>query len=425
MPEKNGRVWYSVSKCKKCGTVRVTGKGACRLCSSEQQKAYNSTPERKLHSAKKSAEYKLVHAEELRIKRKLYNESPERKKHAKEWHKAYYPKRLDKLREKSAERAKAKEATLVAMKLQTVSFKLPLLHGVVYRITNKLNGKAYIGVTNNIKERWAAHKSAAKIEKPAPISCAIRKYGYDNFLFEIVFTMFDYMADRDYYEKLFIADEGTYSIGYNTTKGGGYRAVGRRKRKDYTGQTIKTWTIMSDADDRIGADGRADRQVNVQCICGAQAVALLSNVKGKQHIKCNCESKKQYYRKIDYTGQRFGALTVLEDAVDAPESSRIVNCLCDCGTTKEIIIQHLLGEGTKTCGCQQIFFKREVCIKGVTYYNVREAACKLNVCISTIHKWLACGRNDSRYIDPPTRNGRIKSTGPCAGHAHTEQTKLN
>ena len=61
----------------------------------------------------------------------------------------------------------------------------------IYCYTNKQNGKKYVGQTNNIKRRYKQHKddsfanySDARYNQA--IHCAIRKYGLDNFDFEIL-----------------------------------------------------------------------------------------------------------------------------------------------------------------------------------------------------------------------------------------------
>jgi group I intron endonuclease len=59
----------------------------------------------------------------------------------------------------------------------------------VYKITNLINGKVYIGKTNDLKKRWSAHKCDAKKpqkRKHAPILAAINKYGVENFSMESV-----------------------------------------------------------------------------------------------------------------------------------------------------------------------------------------------------------------------------------------------
>ena len=55
----------------------------------------------------------------------------------------------------------------------------------LYQITNLINGKIYIGQTNNITKRWSNHKCANSPDMA--IARAIRKYGVENFKFEVLF----------------------------------------------------------------------------------------------------------------------------------------------------------------------------------------------------------------------------------------------
>ena len=59
----------------------------------------------------------------------------------------------------------------------------------IYKITNLINNKIYIGQSVDIKKRWATHKRQAFIkgkEYDKYLYRAIRKYGIDNFSFEII-----------------------------------------------------------------------------------------------------------------------------------------------------------------------------------------------------------------------------------------------
>ncbi len=58
----------------------------------------------------------------------------------------------------------------------------------VYQITNLINNKKYIGITNNYIKRWSNHKSGNS--KNMVIGRAIEKYGIENFKFEILFDNF-------------------------------------------------------------------------------------------------------------------------------------------------------------------------------------------------------------------------------------------
>lgn len=57
----------------------------------------------------------------------------------------------------------------------------------LYRITNLVNGKIYIGQTLDPKNRWESHILAANTNKPIQlISKKIKQYGKDNFTFDII-----------------------------------------------------------------------------------------------------------------------------------------------------------------------------------------------------------------------------------------------
>ncbi len=58
----------------------------------------------------------------------------------------------------------------------------------IYKIENKINGKIYIGQSNNIKTRWIQHLSALNngIHNNRHLQCAWNKYGESNFEFSVI-----------------------------------------------------------------------------------------------------------------------------------------------------------------------------------------------------------------------------------------------
>jgi len=97
--------------------------------------------------------------------------------------------------------------------------------GYIYKITNIINGKLYIGQTVDYSRRVKSHKSAAlKLSNGESVYGhlyrAMVKYGINNFTFEQLFIVFD-AADLNTYEMLFIAELSTLSEGYNCNVGGG------------------------------------------------------------------------------------------------------------------------------------------------------------------------------------------------------------
>lgn len=94
---------------------------------------------------------------------------------------------------------------------------------IVYKITNKINNKVYIGLTTqSLKYRWGRHVTEAR----NPNNCkhlykAMRKYGENNFMIEIIEETDDFQKLGElerYYIKLF--DSTNPQRGYNLTCGG-------------------------------------------------------------------------------------------------------------------------------------------------------------------------------------------------------------
>lgn len=60
----------------------------------------------------------------------------------------------------------------------------------IYLITNQVNKKVYIGQSQNIELRWKAHRNRPfnpnSVDYEKPLYRAIRKYGLDNFTFQIL-----------------------------------------------------------------------------------------------------------------------------------------------------------------------------------------------------------------------------------------------
>lgn len=96
------------------------------------------------------------------------------------------------------------------------------IHGI-YRITNIVNGKIYIGQTLNPSKRWSLHKSESKKDKPSmAINYAMKKYGIHNFTFEIIASCLDLQSANDTEEIIIVQEKShvKYGMGYNVSNGG-------------------------------------------------------------------------------------------------------------------------------------------------------------------------------------------------------------
>src|ERR1700722_3132659 len=102
----------------------------------------------------------------------------------------------------------------------------------LYRITNLINGKIYIGQSVSPESRWRAHRRASEDPEWA-IHYAMRKYGINNFEFEVIAsgilpcTCLPGIAglcqdDANYEETFFVAYYDSFigdGKGYNETLG--------------------------------------------------------------------------------------------------------------------------------------------------------------------------------------------------------------
>jgi group I intron endonuclease len=88
----------------------------------------------------------------------------------------------------------------------------------LYQITNLINGKIYIGKTNNITKRWSNHRCGNSPNMV--IAKAIQKYGKENFKFEILYRNIS-IDEIDELEIQTIKDKNCrVPNGYNVAKGG-------------------------------------------------------------------------------------------------------------------------------------------------------------------------------------------------------------
>lgn len=93
----------------------------------------------------------------------------------------------------------------------------------IYKIENKLNGKFYIGQSNNIERRFQEHQTKGK-ESRIPVDVAIQKYGKENFIFSVVEeTTLDKLNEAEEY---WIKKLNAIEKGYNCSEGGSQQSIG-------------------------------------------------------------------------------------------------------------------------------------------------------------------------------------------------------
>lgn len=134
----------------------------------------------------------------------------------------------------------------------------------IYVITNQINGKQYIGKTNDsIEKRWKEHIHDSKrrnlIEK-RPLYSAMNKYGIENFTVEqIEECPYETANEREQY---WIKKLDTYSNGYNATIGGDGKIL--YDYKEIANDYLELGTVRATAR-YVGCDTDTVRKACVNC----------------------------------------------------------------------------------------------------------------------------------------------------------------
>ena len=109
----------------------------------------------------------------------------------------------------------------------------------IYKITNKINGKVYIGQSVNIEHRWKVHLSRYRTGRNSHTRLykAMKKHGIENFIFEIICQCSE--NELDELEIFYIKKYDSYLHGYNGTLGGGGMHVRNKTFSDETREKLR------------------------------------------------------------------------------------------------------------------------------------------------------------------------------------------
>lgn len=124
----------------------------------------------------------------------------------------------------------------------------------IYKITNLLNGKVYIGQSVDIEKRWSTHKAELKnnYHYNFHLQNAWNKYGEESFEFSVVEECdIDKLNQCEIY---WISKFNSYKDGYNLTSGGGNTESFSKSviQFDCTGNELQRYASISEAEISTG-----------------------------------------------------------------------------------------------------------------------------------------------------------------------------
>lgn len=227
---------------------------------------------------------------------------------------------------------------------------------LVYKITNTVNGKAYIGVTvSKVNLRWNQHVHAAK-KSDYPLQRAILKYGRDAFAVEVLYEASS-LEEMMRCERALIATHGTMlPSGYNLTTGGeGF--AGKR--------SPETRRKMSDARRRLQESGwkrtphvyTDEQKARISAANKGRIVPPELRQRISETLKANESVQKQVRELAALNHQRNrGRITPPEEKAKVMKSRR-ENFTATCKLTVEKVreIKSLQSHGKKDREISEIF----------------------------------------------------------------------
>lgn len=161
----------------------------------------------------------------------------------------------------------------------------------IYKITNQINGKSYIGKTEKINphERFKEHLRECKKDrcKNRPLYRAINKYGEENFKFEVLEET-NFPEEREQY---FIQYYNTYgNTGYNATLGGdGKKYIDEEKVIESYNRLKKIRSVAEELNICVDTVSSILKKNNIEIISSAQHSKIKS---GKKVLQIDKNSDK-------------------------------------------------------------------------------------------------------------------------------------
>ena len=186
--------------------------------------------------------------------------------------------------------------------------------GYIYLITNKIDGKKYVGQTlvNDVHKRWKQHFQ--NNSNCIYLKNALEKYGKDNFKFQIICICFD--NDCNNYEISYIRKYNTLApSGYNLREGGKngrqHPDSNEKRRIAATGKKYSRETIEKSKNNRIPLTGINNHNFGKK-MSDEQKIKISNTMKEKYKNKNKDKDKDKDINKdkVKLTDKQYNALKI-------------------------------------------------------------------------------------------------------------------
>ena len=151
--------------------------------------------------------------------------------------------------------------------------------GFIYKITNTVNNKVYIGQTNRSLEiRWREHKSRAGCHYTSHLYNAMDKYGIDNFIFEGIEEATEGHLDER--ERFWISyyDSSNPQKGYNLTIGG-------QGKRNYNAEIIRNLWDEGKSVGEIITELNCDKSTAREALLGHEGYSAHESLSRRKNIR--------------------------------------------------------------------------------------------------------------------------------------------
>lgn len=176
----------------------------------------------------------------------------------------------------------------------------------IYKATNNVNGKVYIGYTSkSLEERKLEHIERSSNNSKTKFHTAIRTHGINHFNWEIIFQSLDKKYCKNTMESYFINEFNSYKLGYNGTKGGD--GIDSETIKSIRNDPNSVYNSIEYKNKRSEIQKRVRSDPNSKFNCGDFKKKVSANMRKMRDDPNSTFNSEEYRKKLSDGAKRFWA----------------------------------------------------------------------------------------------------------------------